>query len=81
MPKPTKKDSAHKILWVFRHFGSRPGDVLRVNNIVSVGNLQRWRMSDLQEGLDYALQHHWVEQPRSGSFKLTDIGDRELSSH
>jgi hypothetical protein len=76
-----KKDNAHKILWIFEHFGSKPGEVLRVKNIVAVGNLQRWRMSDLQEGLDYALENHWVEQPRIGSFKLTEIGDQELSTH
>ncbi len=70
----TKEENGQKILEIYNHFRSRPGRVLRVNNFVVVGARRRWDMSDLQQGLKFALQKGWVKEKNNGSFELTESG-------
>ena len=74
---PTTEENAHKILEIYRQFKSRPGHVLRVNNFVAVGARRRWEMSDLQQGLEFAIQHGWIGE-KSGGFELTESGFSEM---
>lgn len=70
---PTKEQNARKVLDVYSHFRSRPGHVLRSNNFVAVGVQRRWEMSDLQQGLEHALEKEWIRE-RNGGFELTERG-------
>lgn len=74
---PTKEENGQKILEIYSHFHSRPGHVLRVNNFVAVGARRRWEMSDLQQGLEFALQSGWVKE-KNGGFELTKRGFEEM---
>ena len=74
---PTLEDNGRKVLEIFSHFNSRPGDVLRVNNFIAVGARRRWKMNDLQQGLEYAAQKGWVKS-KNGGFELTHRGFDEM---
>jgi hypothetical protein len=74
---PTREENAKKILEIYRHFGSRPGHVLGVNNFVAVGARRRWEMVDLQQGLEFALQRGWIRE-KNGGFELTQDGFAEM---
>ena len=71
---PTREESGKLVLDIYAHFDSRPGDVLRANNLVAVAARRRVRVSDLQQGLDYAVSRGWVEQTENGSLRLTQLG-------
>jgi hypothetical protein len=70
---PTKEENGRKVLDVFEHFSLRPGHVLRINNFVAVAVQRRWEMSDLQQGLEFALEQEWIRD-RDGAFELTESG-------
>ncbi len=72
------EDNAHKVLDIFSHFGSTAGDVLLSNNFVAVGARRRWRMTDLQEGIEEARRSGWIEGATRG-WRLTEDGAREAS--
>ncbi len=74
---PTKEDNGRKVLDIFAHFNSRPGHVLRANNFVAVGARRRWEMSDLQQGLELALERGWIND-KKGGFELTEIGFEKM---
>ena len=74
---PTREENGRKMLEIYHHFGSKPGHVLRVNNFVAVGARRRWEMSDLQQGLEFAIQHGWIRE-KSGGFELTESGFSEM---
>jgi len=71
-------DNAHKVLDIFSYFESKPGDVLGSNNFVAVGTRRRWRMADLQEGLEEAHRIGWIATAERG-WRLTENGFRESS--
>jgi hypothetical protein len=74
---PTREENAKKILAIYDHFKSRPGYTLRTNNIVAVGARRRWEMSDLQQGLEFALERGWVLE-KNGGFELTPSGFEQM---
>ena len=74
---PTKEENGKKILAIYDHFKSQPGRTLRTNNIVAVGARRRWEMTDLQQGLEYALEHGWVRE-KDGNFELTTSGFEQM---
>jgi hypothetical protein len=74
---PTREENVHKILEIYKQFGSRPGHVLRVNNFVAVGARRRWEMSDLQQGLNSAIERGWITE-KTGGFELTESGFAEM---
>ena len=67
------EDNAHKILDVYAHFKTRPGEALISNHFLGVGKLRRWLASDLQNGIEEAQRHGWVEKAERG-WALTDAG-------
>jgi hypothetical protein len=74
---PTKEDNGRKILEIYNHFKSRPGHVLRTNNMIAVGARRRWEMSDLQQGLEFALERGWIRE-KNGGFELTSNGFEQM---
>jgi hypothetical protein len=70
---PTKEENGRKILDIYSHFRSRPGHVLLVNNFIAVGARRRWEMSDVQQGLDFAIEKGWI-RPKNHGFELTESG-------
>ena len=47
---------------------------MRANNFVAVAARRRIPVADIQSGLDYAAQMHWIEETENGSLRLTDDG-------
>ncbi len=74
---PTREENAQKVLEVYNQFKSRPGHVLRANNFVAVGARRRWEMSDLQQGLELALENGWIRE-KNGGFELTESGFQRM---
>jgi hypothetical protein len=70
---PTREENGRKILEIYNQFRSRPRHVLLVNNFLAVAARRRWEMSDVQQGLDYALEQGWIRQHNHG-FELTESG-------
>jgi hypothetical protein len=70
----TAEENGKLILKIYSHFHSRPGQVLRANNFVTVAARRHIPISELQKGLDYALDVRWIEQTDNGSLRLTDRG-------
>jgi hypothetical protein len=75
---PTPEQNGRDILRIFAHFNSRPGEVLRANNFVAVGARWQLRMTDLQNGLEYARENGWIQELPSGGIKLTERGFAEM---
>ena len=73
----TREENAQKILEIYNHFSSRPGHVLRANNFVAVGGRRRWEMSDLQQGLELAIEKGWIKE-KNGGFELTETGFEKM---
>jgi hypothetical protein len=71
---PTPEENAKQVLEIYAHFDSRPGRVLRANNFVAVAARWRIRMTDIQQGLEYAARQGWIEETEDGSLRLTDRG-------
>jgi hypothetical protein len=74
---PTKEENAHKVLEIYNQLGSRPGHVLRANNFVAVGSRRRWGMSDLQQGIEAAIEKGWIKE-KNGGFELTERGFEKM---
>lgn len=70
---PTKQENGRKVLETYSELNSRPGDVLRTNNFMAIAVQRRWEMSDVADGLEYAVDQGWIEE-RNGAFRLTDAG-------
>jgi hypothetical protein len=70
----TAEELGKMVLKIYAHFGSRAGQVLRANNFVAVAARRHIPVSEIQQGLDYALQAHWIEQTENGSLRLTERG-------
>lgn len=70
------EESAAEILNIYVHlFKSRPGDVLRINNFMSVWFPRGFVVMDFLAGLEYAMTKGWIEErPVIDAFKLTDAG-------
>ena len=71
---PTPEENAKRVLEIYAHFDSRPGSLLRANNFVAVAARWRIRMTDIQQGLEYAVRQGWIEETENGSLRLTDRG-------
>lgn len=75
---PRPEENGQLVLNIFAHFRSQVGHVLRANNFVAVAARRHIPMSHIQDGLDYALKTHWVEQTESGALRLTQDGFRAM---
>lgn len=74
---PTPEENGRKILQIYSHFNSRPGNVLRVSNLAAVGLRRRWLSSDLQQGLEFAIERGWIRE-KNGGFELTETGFEKM---
>ena len=72
------QENGRLVLDIYAHFDSRPGEVLRANNLVAVAARRRIRMSDVQQGLEYAARNGWIEETENGSLRLTERGFKEM---
>ena len=76
--QPRPEENGRLVLNIFAHFRSEVGHVLGAKNFVAVAARRNIPMSRIQDGLDYALKTHWVEQTDSGALRLTQDGFRAM---
>jgi hypothetical protein len=70
----TAEENGKLVLKIYAYFHGGPGHVLRANNFVTLAARRHIPVAEIQEGLDYALNVHWIEQTENGSLRLTDRG-------
>lgn len=70
----TPDDKARMALVVFKHFGSRPKDTLRVDNFSTFAPRRGWNAQDLLEGLEHGKTLGWFEDGPNESTRLTQAG-------
>jgi hypothetical protein len=71
-------ENACRVLEIYSHFNSEPGQVLLACNFGTVCARRDWQMTDLQEGLEEANRLGWIEAATRG-WRLTESGYREAS--
>jgi hypothetical protein len=71
---PTDDDKLRIVLDIFKHFGTRPGEALRPNNIVAAAANMGLRMNDVTRGLEVGGERGYFENGQNKSIKLTDTG-------
>ena len=71
---PTKPESARIVLDIFKHFGTRPGEVLQQHDFGVIAASDGLRMSDVADGLEYGYEQGWFEDGPNNSIKLTEAG-------
>ena len=62
-----------KVLYVYNHFNTKPGDALISNHFIGVGRFRRWAATDLQRGIEEAHALGFVEKAKRG-WGLTQAG-------
>ena len=77
---PTAEKSARLILKMYKHFGSCPGECLRMNNFVTLAVERGLRIADLQEGLKYGGEKGWFEDGPNGFVRLTEGGVKNIAA-
>ena len=75
---PTREDNARKVLRIFKHFGTRPGEGIGSNNILAMAAKWHWRIADMQDGLQYGLDNGWFKNGQNGYTLLTETGYAEI---
>ena len=75
---PTPEEKARKVLQIFEHFGTRPGEGIGSNNILAIAAKKNWRIADMTEGLQYGLDNDWFENGQNNSTLLTKSGFAEI---
>lgn len=79
---PTPEENARKVLDIFRHSGTRPGEILLSPSLISVAVERGWRPGDIDDGLQYGLKHSWFEfeekEQRPFMIFLTEDGFKEI---
>jgi len=68
------EDQARMALVVFKHFGSRPKDMLRADNFETFAPRRGWAPEDLMQGLEHGKGLGWFEDGPNGSIRLTAAG-------
>lgn len=73
---PNPEENAHKILLMFvDKFNCRPNEILPLGSLMSALNDYNMRSSDLEEGVNFAINNAWIESLHNGSqYKLTSKG-------
>jgi hypothetical protein len=74
--QPTPELCAGAILAIFVwHFGLLAGDVRRSDSFVTLWQQRGYRPKDLEVGLEYAVEHGWLEAlPGGNAYRLTKRG-------
>ena len=77
---PTPEENARKVLDIFRHSGTRPGEMLPLPSLTSVAEKRGWRSGDIDDGLQYGLKHGWFKEKEQSGFMifLTEVGFKEI---
>ena len=75
---PTPEESARKVLKIYEHLGTRPGEGLSTQNISVVAAKQGLSTNDLRDGLRYGDKQGWFEDGPNGSVRLTEAGFAEI---
>jgi hypothetical protein len=65
-------------LVVFRHFGLRPKEALRIDSFVTFAPRRGWDPDDLIEGLEHGTTLGWFEEGPNESARLTAAGFAEI---
>ncbi|TYR31976.1 hypothetical protein FY036_12860 [Mesorhizobium microcysteis] len=71
---PTLEDKGRMVLTIFKHFDTRPGEVLDKRNLVTMCAQWDWRTSDIAKGVEYGLDTGWFEGGPNNSIRLTEAG-------
>jgi hypothetical protein len=74
----TPDEKAHMALRVFQHFGSRQGEVLRMDSFTGFAAKHGWTPEDIAEGLGYGRSAGWFVDGPNDSTKLTAAGYAEI---
>ena len=77
-PSLSPEDKARMALVVFKHFGLRPKESLRIDSFVSFAPRRGWAPEDLAEGLEHGKGLGWFEDGPNQSFRLTATGFANL---
>jgi hypothetical protein len=73
LPPRARDEQALIVLAVFKHRGASIGHVLRVDDFVGLAGLE-FSPRDLAEGVDYGVDHGWLEETAEFGVKLTTAG-------
>lgn len=71
---PNDDDKARMVLDIFKHFSTRPDEVIMPQNAMAVAMERGWRNEDLIEGLKIAGDRGWIENGQNGTIRLTQNG-------
>ena len=74
----TPEENARKVLQIFEHFGTRPGEGIGSSSILAIAAEKNWRMADMEEGLQYGLDNDWFENGPNNYTLLTKSGFAEI---
>jgi hypothetical protein len=77
---PTPEESARRVLDIYKHFGTRPGEGLSTQNFLTVAANQGLCTDDLLDGMRYGDENDWFEDGPNGSVLLTEAGFAEISN-
>ncbi len=75
---PTPEANARKVLLIYRHFGTRPGETLSTQQFLAGAEIQGLHNVDLLDGLRYGERQEWFEDGPNGSVRLTEAGFAEI---
>jgi len=75
---PTPEENARRVLNIYKHFGTRPGEGLSTQNFLAVAVDQGLCNDDLLDGLRYGDEKGWFEDGPNGSVRLTEAGFAEI---
>ena len=71
---PSPEETARYILSIFVNCQMRPEEPLPMHSLTTQFVHPPWQGDDLAEGLDYAVEHHWIETTPEGRPMLTQTG-------
>jgi hypothetical protein len=74
----TPEECARKVLRIYEHFGTRPGEGLSTQNFLAIAAVQGLRNDELIEGLRYGDEKGWFEDGPNGFVLLTKPGFAEI---
>ena len=68
------------VLRIFQHFGSRPGEVLRGDNLTGFSTRHGWSAAEIAEGLEHGVDLGWFDYAPDEAARLTKAGYAEIAS-
>ena len=76
--QPTPEEAARKILEKFEWHGTPPGGILSYSSINGIVDADaRWRMQDIENGLEYGQEQGWFRREEYW-VRLTQAGYDEI---